>query len=107
MTFRDAAAAAGIHERTLRRWYKEDPGFKATVEELRAEAVALAVAKLSGSMAGAADTLTRLLGSRSEVVRLRASKAILDAALKVREREELERRLKDLEEKLLAGGPGR
>jgi hypothetical protein len=106
MTFRDAAAAAGIHERTLRRWYKYDPAFKTRVEELRAESVALAVAKLSSSMAGAADTLTRLLGSRSEVVRLRAGKAILDAALKVRAAEELEERLRALEEKL-AGEPGR
>src|SRR5689334_2224655 len=69
LTIKDAAAQAGVGERTLRRWLDEDPEFKATVGRLRSEAVGAAMARLSATMTAAADVLKGLLDSGDEGVK--------------------------------------
>lgn len=96
-TLRDAAAAAGIGERTAtRRW--AEPAFRRRVGELRAEAVARATGKLADSMAEAAAVLRKLLTAESESVRLSACRAVLELSVKLRESQELEERVRALEE---------
>jgi hypothetical protein len=104
-TIVSAAAKAGVSERCVRKWLSQEE-FKAKVEELRNEAVASAVRRLSVEMATAAATLADLMASRDPRVRLTASRSILEMGMKLKEFADLEQRLKDLEERL-AGGLGR
>jgi hypothetical protein len=100
-TLRDAAAAAGIGERTAtRRW--ADPGFRRRVADLRAGMMQRALGKLADGMAEAADTLRRLLNSYSESVRLGAARSVLELGHRLRETVELEQRLAEVEEQLAA-----
>ena len=64
--------------------------------------VSRAVGQLADAGAEAARTLRALLGAESESVRLGACRAILELGMKLRESEELERRVAELES-LLAG----
>src|SRR4051812_38904491 len=59
-TVRDAAAAAGVSEKTAHR-RNADPAFKARVTALRAGMVTTAAGRLAGGMAAAADVLVALL----------------------------------------------
>jgi hypothetical protein len=98
-TLRDAAAAAGIGERTAtRRW--ADPAFRRRVSDLRGELVGLALGKLADGMADAAVTLRKLLNADSEAVRLGACRAMLELTVKLRDAEEVARRLEELELRL-------
>jgi len=99
----EAAAKGGVSVRTVRSWSGESE-FAARVEQLRAEAIGQALGRLSGTMSSAADVLKDLLQSKSEDVRLRASRAILELGVKLREFVALEERVRDLEAKLSAGG---
>jgi hypothetical protein len=98
-TLRDAALAVGIGERTAaRRW--ADPDFRRRVSELRGEMVGRALGRMADGMNDAADELRRLLGARSEPVRLGAARSLLELCVKLRETVELEQRLASLEERL-------
>jgi hypothetical protein len=100
-TLRDAAAAAGIAERTAtRRW--ADPAFRARVSLLRADMVERATAKMTDGMTEAADVLRKLLKAKSEAVRLGACRAMLELCVKLRESVELESRLAALERQAFA-----
>lgn len=98
-----AAAEAGIGERTLYTWLTK-PAFKRRVDELRGRLVSEAVGKLSKSMSGAAEVLEKLLRSRDEGTRLKASRAILELAVRLRDHDEMARRLAELERRLDEGG---
>jgi hypothetical protein len=100
-TLRDAAAAAGVGERTAgRRW--ADPAFRGRVAELRAEMVGRALGKMADGMAEAAGVLRQLLGADREAVRLGAARALLELGTRLRESVELEERIRALEQ--AAGG---
>jgi hypothetical protein len=96
-TLRDAAAAAGIGERTAsRRW--ADPAFRRRVDELRADLVARALGRLADGMAEAADVLRALLAAGTPpAVRLGAARSLLELGCRLRESVELEARLTALE----------
>ena len=95
-TLRDAAATAGIGERTAtRRW--ADPEFRRYVADLRYEMTERALGKLADGMAEAGQVLRALLQAERESVRLGACRAILELGVKLREAVELERRLAALE----------
>jgi hypothetical protein len=102
-TLRDAAAAAGIGERTAtRRW--ADAAFRRRVAELRGEMVGQALGRLADGMAAAADVLRALLGAensdgepRNEKTRLAAAAKLLELGVRLRESVELEERLAALE----------
>src|SRR5262245_20959547 len=95
-TGREAAAMAGIGERTETRRIA-DPGFRRRVGELRAEMVGRALGRMADGMADAAATLRQLLAAESESVRLGACRALLELGVKLRESVELEERLRALE----------
>jgi hypothetical protein len=99
-TLRDAAATAGVAERTAtRRW--SDPNFRRRVVELRAAAVERATGKMADGMTEAADVLRKLLAAESESVRLGACRTMLELGVKLRESVELEQRLQTLEQRLV------
>ena len=102
-TLRDAAAAAGIGERTAtRRW--ADPDFRGRVALLRADMVGRALGRMADGMTEAADTLRKLLKAESEAVRLGSCRAMLELCVKLRESVELESRLAALERQAAAKG---
>jgi HEAT repeat protein len=104
-TLRDAAQGLGIGERTAaRRW--ADSAFRHRVTELRAEMVERTLGRMVDGMSEAADVLRKLLAAQSESVRLGAARSLLELGVKLRETVELERRLADLEAKLLAKEQG-
>ena len=96
-TNEDAATAAGVSERTVRRRL-EDPAFRARVDDAQRAAIDLAVARLSDSAAFAAATLRELAESaQAETVRLGACRTILELGLKWREHGDLTARIEQLE----------
>ena len=96
-TIRDAATAAGVGERTVRRRLK-DPSFRAQVDAARHTAIDLAVARLSDSAGFAATALRQLAESaQAETVRLGACRTILELGLKWREHGDLTERIAALE----------
>ena len=95
-TVQVAAQRAHVSERTVYRRLS-DPAFRQRVTETRAEMVSRAVGQLADAGAEAATTLRALLGAESESVRLGACRAILELGVKLRESEDLERRVAELE----------
>jgi hypothetical protein len=93
---RDAAAEAGVSERTAHRRLS-DPKFRAWVTSMRYRLIDDALARLAGGACEAADTLRGLLKSDSDGMKLRAAVAILERLTKV-SLEEFDERLRDLEE---------
>jgi len=98
-TMLDAAAAAGIHERTARRRYQE-PGFRRQVAAARGSMMERALGELANAATEATARLRRLLESDSEQVQLSACRAILDHGGKLRESCELSERITALEARL-------
>jgi hypothetical protein len=95
----DAAAAVGVNERTVRRRLDE-PDFRKLLDGMKAEAIRLAVARLTADMGKAAGTLAGLLDSSDERVRLSAGRAVLEFGIKGREALELEPLVAELTEVL-------
>ena len=98
-SLRDAAASAGVSERTAARRQAE-PDFRRRVSELRAELVKGSLGRLADGMSEAADVLRRLLSAEAESVRLGAARSLLDLGVKLRESVEIEERLAALEREL-------
>jgi hypothetical protein len=101
-TLRDAAAGAGVSERTARRRH-EDTAFRARVVELRGAMLQQSLGRMAGGMAEAADVLRGLLKADSESVRLGACRAMLELGVKLRETVDHAERLQALEARLDAG----
>lgn len=93
---RGAAKAAGIAERTLHRWLS-DAGFRAALVDQEGEIIDQATRRLLDLTEHAIDTLDDILQTGNENQRLRASQAVLDHLLKLRELRNVESRLADLE----------
>jgi hypothetical protein len=98
-TVQEAARAAGVSERTVYRRL-EDGTFRHAVAEARSGLIGRAAGVLARVCAAAAMTLADLLEAESETVRLGACRSILELGVKLRESEELERRLAELERAL-------
>jgi hypothetical protein len=96
-TAADAARQAGVSERTAFRRLA-DPGFRRRVTEARADMVSRGIGTLAAGMAGAADTLRKLLTAGTGAVQLGAARAILELSVKLRESAEFEARLAALED---------
>jgi hypothetical protein len=93
---REAAAAAGLSERTAYRRL-QDPSFRRRVSEFRTSFLSEAVGRLSEAANEAVSTLKALLTSRTDSVRLSAARIILELGPKLREQAELEERITALE----------
>lgn len=94
----EAAQKAGRSARAVQRWLLR-PDFAARVNELRSQLTSQALGVLAAGQVGAGATLRWLsLNGKSEMVRLCASRAILELSLKLSEATTLEERIRRLEE---------
>jgi hypothetical protein len=96
-TVRTAAAKAGVSERTAFRRLA-DEAFRRRVAEARGAMLGRAVGRLSATATAAAAELRKLLKAADAKVRLRAAVAVLTLGPRLRESEELEERIRILEE---------
>lgn len=97
-TVRKAASRAGVAERTLYHWLRQ-PAFADEYRAARREATRAAVAKLQQHSGKAADRLAWLMAHGTPAVQLGACRAILEFSIKAVELEDIEARLKALEER--------
>ena len=94
----EAARQSGAGMSTIKTWMYTQPAFNQRVNDLRAEMTRQALGKLVENMTSAADTLGYLSRkSKSESIRLRASQAIIELGVKLRDSVELEARIAALE----------
>lgn len=103
MTVRDAARSAGMAERTAHRRL-EDPQFRRRLETARRELIAMTVERMAVASTKAVDTLSELLDSETDSVRLGAARSILEIGMRMRQQYVLEKRLSALE--AVHGGGG-
>ncbi|MBI4491729.1 MAG: hypothetical protein HY690_02935 [Chloroflexi bacterium] len=95
-TLQSAAKQAGVSERTVRRRLA-DPAFRSQLAAAQAATLASAVAALGAASGEAVTALRGLLASGPPATRLGAAKAILELGVRLRESENLERRVAELE----------
>ena len=102
---RTAARLANIGERTLRT-YLSDPAFAAELQRFQAEQIADAAQRGRQSMTGAMDALRAVMDDESQngQTRVQAARSILEYSLKLDERENILKRLDELERSLIGGG---
>lgn len=98
-TIKDAAAAAGVNERTVRKWLDLSE-YRAAVQAMRDEAIRSALDRLGSTMSAAADALKALVGHADARVKLAAARAVLELGVRLKEHLELEQRVKELEQRL-------
>lgn len=96
-----AAKAAGIGPRTLTRWLRTDPEFRAQLEQARAAVFERAADTAASRVEQALATLESLLTSEFEFARLGAARAIVESACRLREIVDLSERVSRIEERLL------
>lgn len=96
---RQAARAAGVNDRTLRRWM-HDPLFAAALQEAQDTALDSVTADLVRAAGGAVALLAATVDSDAAPLglRLQAARTLLDAALRWRELRGIEHRLAMLED---------
>jgi transposase-like protein len=90
------ARAIGISESTARRW-AVDPSFKARISEIRSATVSRSIGHLVRASVQAAKTLTDLLKSKDEQVKLSAARTLLTSLISVQSHAELSERIEVLE----------
>ena|SRR5579863_9036130 len=103
-----AARAIGVVPNTLLRWMKL-PEFLSAYREARRAAFGQAVARLQQGASAAATTLLKMMidSNTPASVRVRAADCVLDHAAKAIELEDLEVRVKQLEQAAEASKSGR
>ena len=95
-----AAAAVGCSRRTIVRKL-QDPAFLIQLDEARTQLFAAAFNRIVAAGQVAAGTLISLLSRETPAaVRLGAARTLLEASVKFRAENELEQRLRALEDKL-------
>jgi hypothetical protein len=100
-----AAARAGVHERTVRRWLA-DVEFVGEVGAIRRDVIDRAVGELVGSATTAVRVLRELAqDGESEAVRSRSADRLLRHLCELTQFSEAETRLADLEAIASAGHP--
>lgn len=92
-----AADKAGVDERTIRKWLKEDYEFKAAYRSARREVVEHAIGLLQKAAVGAVGVLVRLLKSGDDRLAFQAACAVLDRATSGVELLDLAARVEDNE----------
>ena len=96
-SLRDAAKKTGVGMSTAKTWLTNG-AFAGRVQELRAEMTARALGRLVDGMVSAADTLGYLSRKgKSEMVRLSASRSVIELGVKLKDSVELEQRIAVLE----------
>jgi AcrR family transcriptional regulator len=93
---REIARAANISTASVYR-YLADDNFRQALEAARKEVVSGALEILKGSFSKAAQTLVSLLENPQVWVKLRVSERILETVMQLREVEEIQGRLEEVE----------
>ena len=98
-TVEDAARVAGVGTRTLFRWL-EVPEFREAYLQARRQAFGQASARLQQATGAAVSVLLALMldGNAPAASQVRAAHSVLDMAAKALELEDIETRLRQLEE---------
>ena len=99
VTSTQAARRSGYSVKTVRR-RRCDNVFMQRVSEARGQMIKRATGRLAGAAEEAVTCLRHLLTSASDSVRLSASRAILESAVRFRESEEIEERITKLENQI-------
>ena len=101
LSYEDAAEVSGCSRSTVARRMRE-PGFRARLDQVRAEALARVADRLAAEAIESVSTLASIRSNPNTpaTVQVRAATAILDAALKYRAATELEARISALEGQL-------
>jgi hypothetical protein len=99
-TVRTAAKAAGVDPGTVHRWLHE-PDFQAALTAGRRELAGVALAQIQGLTETAVSVIKDLMTDKRAPasVRLRAAQIIIESTLKWLELEDLDARLRALEER--------
>jgi methylaspartate ammonia-lyase len=97
----DAAAGAGVGERTVYRWLDDD-AFRAAISRERGRLLERAIGRLADHAADAANVLGKLANDEETppAVRVSAARALLEHAVKLRDSLEIEERLAAVEARL-------
>ena len=101
-----ASKTAGVSRPTAYRWLKQ-PAFQAELARQRDAAYSEALATVKTHAVQAVTELARMLGVKDERLRRQVCNDILAHALKVRELEDLERRLAALEKTMAEQAKGK
>ncbi len=101
-TIKEAAKSAGIGNRTLIGWLKNEPSFIASYRQARREVVRAAIAGIQGAMHEAVEALRDVLNDSDAPAsaRVSAARVILDSGLRGAELEDLETRIEALEKEI-------
>jgi len=93
----EACRKTGVSRQIYYEWLS-NPEFKKALEDSRQNYLNLVMGEIEKSIEGAIRVLRDALNDKSGYIRLRAAQLILDYSLKLRERLELEERIKKIEE---------
>lgn len=85
-THRDAAKAAGVHERSIRRWL-DDPAFREAIDQARGQILETALGRLSDLCTRATEVFRELMDDADTPasVRLGAARAVFEHTVRVGE----------------------
>lgn len=99
-TRRDAAAAAGITEKTLRTWFEDDEEFRRRYTQACSEIISDATRQAQQGAESALTVLREIMENKKENSRSRiqAARSTLDFALKLTETNDILERLTELEQ---------
>jgi len=98
-TYSEGCKKAKLNRTTFYQWLKE-PKFKAELDRQRDDVAAEAFGVLSQSLTKAVETLTGLLDTKDDRLKRLVCKDIIEHILKRKEIEDLDERLKVIEQRL-------
>jgi hypothetical protein len=102
-TVEEGAKRAGKSKTTIYKWLRQ-PAFRQELNRQKNELMDVALENLKSSVEKAVQVLTALLGSDNETTRRYVANDVLSHALKAKEIQEFEQRLKIIEQHVLEGG---
>jgi len=93
----DAAKAAKVAPRTIRRWRADEPRFADSIDDTRSLMLAETAGLLAATTTAAARKLEEIIQTGAEHHQLRAAQIVLDQASRYKNDQALEDRLSALE----------
>jgi hypothetical protein len=99
-SIRQAAAATGLGEKSIRRWLQR-PEFSSAYEQARHQVFAEALTNLRSATQDAVEALRTAVKEETGALRVKAATAVLRLSIESAETLQLEARLKRLEQVLL------